>query len=67
MRRFSRRAGRLKSYTVAVDGLGRRPDFNPETDAIVRVHAIRIRNALKRGEPFGLLVTFKRKSLDAPI
>ena len=42
------RADRIKAYTVAVDGLGRPSDFNPETDAIVRVHAIRIRNALKR-------------------
>jgi hypothetical protein len=42
------RGDRIKAYTVAVDGLGRRPDFNPETDAIVRVHAIRIRSALKR-------------------
>ena len=39
---------RLKAYTIAVDGLGRKPNFNSDTDAIVRVHAIRTRQALKR-------------------
>ena len=39
---------RIKAYTIAVDGLGRGADFNPDTDAIVRVHAIRVRRALKR-------------------
>jgi hypothetical protein len=37
----------IKAYTIAVDGLGRRNNFNPEADAIVRVHAIRVRRALK--------------------
>ena len=39
---------RLKDYTIAVDALGCSPDFNPETDAIVRVHAYRVRRALVR-------------------
>jgi hypothetical protein len=39
---------RLKAYTIAVDGLGRGPEFNSDTDAIVRVHAIRTRRALQR-------------------
>ena len=39
---------RLKAYTIALDGLGRGADFNSETDAIVRVHAIRTRRALQR-------------------
>jgi hypothetical protein len=39
---------RLKAYTIALDGLGRGADFDSETDAIVRVHAIRTRRALQR-------------------
>jgi hypothetical protein len=42
------RSDRLKGYTIAVEALGRRSDFDPETDAIVRVDAIRIRRALAR-------------------
>jgi hypothetical protein len=37
----------LKAYTIAVDGFGRRSDFDPDTDAIVRVTAIRVRRSLK--------------------
>lgn len=35
----------LKEYSVAVEALGRRPDFDPQTDTIVRVtvHALRKR------------------------
>jgi hypothetical protein len=40
-------ADRIKGYTIAVDALGRRHDFDPTTDAIVRVDANRIRRALK--------------------
>jgi len=42
------RGDRLKSYTIAVEALGRPADFDPETDAIVRVDAGRIRRALTR-------------------
>ena len=39
------RADRLKEYTIAVEALGRRPDFNPQHDTIVRVtvHVLRKR------------------------
>jgi hypothetical protein len=42
------RGDQLKGYTIAVEALGRRSDFDPETDAIVRVDAGRIRSALAR-------------------
>jgi hypothetical protein len=42
------RGNRLKSYTIAVEALGRPADFDPGTDAIVRVDAGRIRRALAR-------------------
>jgi len=37
---------RIKSYTVAVEALGRGSDFDPKTDPIVRVAAGRLRRAL---------------------
>lgn len=40
------RAAELKGYTIAVEGLGRSPDFNPQLDPIVRVEAGRLRRAL---------------------
>src|SRR5882757_9768084 len=39
---------RLKAYTVAVDGLGRSPDFDADADATVRVYAVRVRDSLRR-------------------
>jgi hypothetical protein len=42
------RGGQLKGYTIAVEALGRPADFDPDTDAIVRVDAGRIRSALTR-------------------
>jgi hypothetical protein len=36
----------IKAYTIAVEGLGRSPDFNPDRDSTVRVAAMRLRNAL---------------------
>ena len=42
------RAERLKAYTIAVGAYGRNPDFDPQTDTIVRVHARRLRRALER-------------------
>ncbi|MFJ5370595.1 hypothetical protein ACIPIA_15370, partial [Bosea sp. CER48] len=40
------RAVELKGYTIAVEGLGRPADFNPQIDPIVRVEAGRLRRAL---------------------
>ena len=42
------RADRLKAYTIAVNAYGRQPDFDPQTDTLVRVHARRLRRALDR-------------------
>jgi hypothetical protein len=36
----------LTEYSIAVDGLGRRPDFDAKQDAIVRVEAHRVRKRL---------------------
>lgn len=36
----------LKSYTVAVEGLGRSVDFDPQTDTYARVLVVRLRRAL---------------------
>lgn len=40
------RRGELKGYTIAVEALGRGPDFDPQADPIVRVEAGRLRRAL---------------------
>jgi Malectin domain len=42
---FQGRADQIKEYTIAVEALGRRPEFDPKTDTIVRVtvHALRKR------------------------
>jgi len=37
---------RLGGYAIGIDVFGRDDSFNPETDAIVRVHAGRLRSAL---------------------
>jgi len=47
-RRFSNQAGAIKEYSIAVEALGRGPDFRPEEDSIVRVQAARLRKHLKR-------------------
>src|SRR5688572_28158455 len=36
----------IKEYTIGVKALGRPRDFNPQLDAIVRIHAGRLRRAL---------------------
>lgn len=36
----------LKEYTIAVGALGKADDFNPQIDAIVRIHAGRLRRLL---------------------
>ena len=40
-------AGFLKEYTIAVKALQKPPTFNPQKNGIVRIHAVRLRNALK--------------------
>ena len=40
------RGPELKGYTIAVEALGRPPDFDPQVDPIVRVEAGRLRKAL---------------------
>jgi hypothetical protein len=41
------RADRLKEYTIAVEALGRRPEFNPQHDTIVRVTVHTLRKRLQ--------------------
>ena len=36
----------LKEYTIAVSALGKSEDFNPQIDAIIRIHAGRLRRLL---------------------
>jgi TolB-like protein len=40
------RAREIKEYTIGIHALGRPPDFNPQIDAIVRIHAGRLRRVL---------------------
>jgi hypothetical protein len=40
-------AENLKEYTIGVEALGRRPDFDPKVDPIVRVQSHRLRVKLK--------------------
>lgn len=39
-------ARELKEYTIGINALGKKVDFNPQTDAIVRIHAGRLRKLL---------------------
>ena len=41
-------ADRIKGYSIAVGALGRSDNFDPQTNAIVRVEAGRLRRALER-------------------
>ncbi|KAA2235101.1 hypothetical protein [Salinarimonas soli] len=41
------RGSEIKGYTIATQALGRGPDFDPQTDPIVRVEAMRLRRALE--------------------
>ena len=38
----------IKEYNIALEALGRGPDFRPEVDSIVRVQAARLRKHLKK-------------------
>jgi TolB-like protein len=40
------KADEIKDYTIAVKALGRPPDFNPQIDSSVRIHAGRLRRTL---------------------
>src|SRR5215217_2246628 len=40
------REDEIKEYTIGIKVLGRPLDFNPQLDAIVRIHASRLRNIL---------------------
>jgi tetratricopeptide (TPR) repeat protein len=46
-------ADRIKGYTIAVEALGRGDNFDPQTDPIVRVEAMRLRRALARYYDYG--------------
>lgn len=39
---------KLKAYTIAMEALGCGTDFDPQTDPVVRVEAVRLRRALAR-------------------
>lgn len=45
-RELAGRSAEIKSYTIAVEALGRDPSFEPDADPIVRVEAGRLRQAL---------------------
>lgn len=45
--RYFEGAHEVKEYDIAVEALGRRADFDPKTDSIVRVEAHRLRHRLK--------------------
>lgn len=57
--RFAGRANLIKEYTIATEALGRRPDFDPNSDTIVRVtfHSLRKR----------LLEVYQKEGADRPI
>lgn len=57
------RSHELKEYTIAINALKKDADFNPQIDSIVRIHAGRLRRALKeyyyekgRDEKFQIVV-----------
>ena len=41
-------SGRIKQYTIAVDALGYKDDFDPQSDPVVRLQARRLRRALDK-------------------
>ena len=43
---MEQKANEIKEYTIAVNGLGKPADFNPQADALVRIHAGRLRRSL---------------------
>jgi hypothetical protein len=57
--RFAGRAQQIKEYSIATEALGRRPDFDPNSDTIVRVtiHSLRKR----------LLEVYQNEGADRPM
>src|SRR5215204_1746647 len=53
------REDEIKEYTIGIKALGRPPDFNPQLDAVVRIHASRLRNIL--------LQYYHSEGKDAPV
>jgi hypothetical protein len=56
-------ADRIKEYSIATEGLGRRPDFDPKADSIVRIQMQRLRKRLEEyysdegaGDPLRIVV-----------
>src|SRR5438270_13917470 len=47
-RHFQGESGQLKEYNIAVEALGRPPEFDQKRDSIVRVEAHRLRKRLKQ-------------------
>jgi tetratricopeptide (TPR) repeat protein len=45
-RHLERRDGELKESVIAVEVFGRKPDYDPKTDAVVRTEAVRLRKRL---------------------
>jgi hypothetical protein len=59
---WRQRGAGISEYAVAVEALGKRPDFDPKTDATVRVQVSRLRQKLKEfydaeGAEFGFQIT----------
>jgi len=42
------RTERIKAYSIATSVFGREPDFDPQTDPIIRIEASRLRRSLER-------------------
>jgi tetratricopeptide (TPR) repeat protein len=64
-RRFEGQADSVKAYSIALDVLGRRSDFDPTTDPIVRIEMSRLRSALSQyyeafGPQTGVVVTLPK-------
>lgn len=60
---WEHRAEEIAEYAIAVDVLGKRPDFDPKLDASVRVHISRLRQKLReyfegegRQQPFRIVI-----------
>jgi hypothetical protein len=45
---FDGQANQVKEYNIAVEALGRPPNFDPRRDSIIRVEAFRLRKRLKQ-------------------
>lgn len=46
-RHFEGQGDQVKEYSIALEALGRSPDFDPKRDSIVRVEALRLRKRLE--------------------